>query len=371
MNYLQFIEQFHENNPVEIDFVKTQLKGWESQDEVEHILDFMYSNKHKKLEWLSYKLMLAKTKKWDIQLQKVSSKDNEIVWIDYEIYLDFGDGFKIVKLISQNCYQREWKIMSHCVGSYFGRNTTIYSLRDVKNNPHCTIEDGNQIKWKWNGSIDPKYVDYIVKFLEKTGMTVWENEMKNLGYHKLDKIDKDLTSDSLYNWYIYEGKLDTIKDKEWRNYKGMGLWDIVPLVEIKDDWKFRLFEDIKAVTEYSNLVIEENCRADGNSAQNASSGNSAQNASSGDYAQNASSGNSAQNASSGDYARTEVTGKYSITADIGKNSKCKWIIGTWIVLAEYDENSHPKNVKCGQIDWEILKENTWYKLENGEFTITD
>ncbi len=54
--YLQLIEQFHENNPVEIEFVKTQLNGNESQDEVEHVLDFMYSNKHKKLEWLSYKL---------------------------------------------------------------------------------------------------------------------------------------------------------------------------------------------------------------------------------------------------------------------------------------------------------------------------
>jgi len=38
--------------------------------------------------------------------------------------------------------------------------------------------------------------------------------MKNIGYYKLEKIDKDLTSDCLYNGYIFENKLDTIKDKE-------------------------------------------------------------------------------------------------------------------------------------------------------------
>ena len=400
MKYLKFIEQFHDNNPIEIEFIKTQLKWDESQDEIEHILDFMFSNKHKKLEWLSYKLILAKTKKWDIQLQKVSSKDNEISWTDYEVYMDFNDGFKIVKLISKPCYEREWKLMSHCVWSYYGRDTTIYSLRDSKNNPHCTIENWNQIKGKWNWKIDPKYVDYIVKFLEKTWMIVWENEMKNLGYFKLDKIDKNLTCDSLYNWYIYQDKLDRVKDSEWRIYRGMGLWEVQDIVDIQDDWKFRLFEDIKSVVDYTKLVAWEDTKghstrnaSSGNYTRNASSGNYTQNASSGNYTQNASSGDSTQNASSGDstrnassghstrnassgnYTRSEINGKYGITADIGYQSKSKGIIGTWIVLAEYEKNIewywYPKYVKCEQIDWEILKENTWYMLKDWEFTITN
>ena len=364
MKYLQFIEQFHDNNPIEIEFVKTQLKWDESQDEVEHMLDFMFSNKHKKLEWLSYKLILAKTKKWDIQLQKVSSKDNEVSWTDYEVYMDFDDGFKIVKLVSKKCYEREGKLMSHCVWSYYWRDTTIFSLRDSKNNPHCTIEDGNQIKGKWNGSIDPKYVDYIVKFLEKTGMTVRENEMKNLGYFKLDKIDKNLTCDSLYNGYVYQENIDRVKDSEWRIYRGMGLWEVQDIVDIQDDWKFRLFEDIKSVVDYTKLVAWEEIK--GHSTRNASSGHSTQ---------NASSGHSTQNASSGDYTRSEINGKYGITADIGYQSRSKGIIGTWIILAEYEKNTewylYPKYVKCGQIDWEILKENTWYILEGWEFTITN
>ena len=36
--------------------------------------------------------------------------------------------------------------MSHCVASYYGRDVEIYSLRDKKNLPHCTLEKDNQIK---------------------------------------------------------------------------------------------------------------------------------------------------------------------------------------------------------------------------------
>ncbi len=270
--YLQLIEQFHENNPIEIDFIKTQLKGWESQDEVEHMLDFMYSNKHKKLEWLSYKLILAKTKKWDIQLQKVSSKDTEKEWIDFETYLDFWDGFRIVKLISKQCYEREWKLMSHCVWWYFGRNTTIYSLRDSQNKPHCTIEDWNQVKWKWNGSIDPKYVEYVVKFLEKKWMTVWENEMKNLGYHKLDSIDEWLTCDATYNGYIYENKLDQIKDKDGEIYMWFWLFNIKKYFEIDVNMKIKWNFDLSLMLKYF-FAKTKNDATSGDESTSATSGN--------------------------------------------------------------------------------------------------
>jgi hypothetical protein len=53
-----------------------------------------------------------------------------------------------------------------------------------------------------------------VKFLEHLGMTVGENEMKNLGYHKLETIDKDLTCEKMYNRYVYENNLGEVKDSE-------------------------------------------------------------------------------------------------------------------------------------------------------------
>jgi len=252
--YIEYINQFHEWNQIEIDFINKKLvkhliENEENQTEIETILDYLYTKKPD-ISKVWYKVLLEKTEKWHKKLQSVSIKDNEVVWVDYDIVLDFKDWFKIVQLKSKNCYEREWKLMSHCVASYFWRNVKIYSLRDEKNNPHCTLEEDNQIKGKWNWSIEPKYVDYIVKFLEHIWMTVWENEMKNLWYYKLEKIDKDLKSDSLYNWYIYENKLGTIKDKEWNNYYWFWLLNIKELVTFNWDFKFNINLNIKSTVEY-------------------------------------------------------------------------------------------------------------------------
>jgi hypothetical protein len=253
--YLQFIKEFHNNNQREIDFINNQLSRYlkesqENQTEIENILDYIYSNPRSDISKIWYKTILEKTEKRHKKLQSVSSKDNEVEWKDYEIILDFKDWFKFVKLISKSCYNREWKLMSHCVASYYWRNTNIYSLRDKQNKPHCTIEEWQQIKWKWNWKIDPKYVDYVVKFLEKLWMTVWENEMKNLWYYKLDKIDDNLKCDNLYNWYIYENNLDKIKDKEWNIYNWFWILNIKNLIDFDLDMNFKININIESTVKY-------------------------------------------------------------------------------------------------------------------------
>ena len=84
--------------------------------------------------------------------------------------------------------------------------------------------------------------------------------------------------------------------------------------------------------------------------------------SSGDYAQIGSSGNYAQIGSSGDYAVVMCAGNGSI-------AKAKK--GSWITLAEWKENAEgkwiPVNVVTVQVDGEKIKEDTYYRLENGEF----
>ena len=169
--YIEYINKFHEWNPIEIDFINKHLSNHlkdnqENQTEIETILDYLYSKKPD-ISKVWYKVLLQKTEKWHKSLQKLESKDNEIEWVDYEIIKDFWDGFKFVKLISQSAYNREWKLMSHCVASYFGRDVTIYSLRDEKNQPHATIEKNQQVKWKWNQTVDNKYFWYCIKFLEE------------------------------------------------------------------------------------------------------------------------------------------------------------------------------------------------------------
>ena len=110
----------------------------------------------------------------------------------------------------------------------------------------------------------------------------------------------------------------------------------------------------------------------GDSAQMASSGDSAQMASSGDYAQMASSGDYAKMASSGDYAKMVSTGDYSVLMCAGKNSMARAKKGSFITLAEwkYDEEIEkwiPINVKTRKVDGRHIKEDTFYKLQDGKF----
>ena len=115
----------------------------------------------------------------------------------------------------------------------------------------------------------------------------------------------------------------------------------------------------------------------GDSAQIGSSGYSAKIGSSGDSAQIGSSGDYAQIGSSGDYAQITSDGKNSVVMAAGYNSIARAKIGSWITLAEWirtdktDDKGNwiwvPKNVKTEYVDGERIKEDTFYKLVDGEF----
>ena len=108
------------------------------------------------------------------------------------------------------------------------------------------------------------------------------------------------------------------------------------------------------------------------SAKIGSSGYSAKIGSSGDYAQIGSSGYSAQIGSSGDYAKIGSTGEDSVICCAGHNSIVKAKKGSWITLSEW-EYSKGKNrwipccVKTEYVDGERIKEDTFYRLEKGNF----
>ena len=90
-----------------------------------------------------------------------------------------------------------------------------------------------------------------------------------------------------------------------------------------------------------------------------------------------SSGNSAKIGSSGDYAKITSEGKNSVAMAAGCNSIAKAKIGSWITLAEWirtdkvnDSGNYiwiPKCVKTECVDGERIKEDTFYKLVDGEF----
>ena len=120
----------------------------------------------------------------------------------------------------------------------------------------------------------------------------------------------------------------------------------------------------------------------GNSAKIGSSGDYAQIGSSGDYAKIGSSGYSAKIGSSGDSAQIgssgysaqiKSTGYDSVICCAGDDSCVSAKKGSWITLAEwkysYEKGMYvPKCVKTEYVDGERIKEDTMYKLIDGEFT---
>ena len=110
----------------------------------------------------------------------------------------------------------------------------------------------------------------------------------------------------------------------------------------------------------------------GYGAKLASSGDCSQLASSGDGAKLASSGNCSQLASSGYGAQLASSGNDCVVCVAGIGSIAKAKVGSWITLSEwrYDRENRkivPACVKTEQVDGERIKEDTFYKLENGEF----
>lgn len=144
--YLEYSVAFLAPEKVQA-WIKSTLKNYlaknsPTQDEVEHIIDYLRSEEAPKtISGMSYEEALKNTTKWNAALMKKGAHIKETDK-DTETVFDFKDGFRIVKLVGKAAYEREGYLMRHCVASYFGNGKTILSLRDKDNYPHCTIEVG-------------------------------------------------------------------------------------------------------------------------------------------------------------------------------------------------------------------------------------
>ena len=72
-------------------------------------------------------------------------------------------------------------------------------------------------------------------------------------------------------------------------------------------------------------------------------------------------------AATGLYCRAKVDGKDSIAVANGYGSKARGALGCYLVLTEYDDDSHMLCAKMARVDGSTVKENVWYTLKNGEF----
>ena len=69
----------------------------------------------------------------------------------------------------------------------------------------------------------------------------------------------------------------------------------------------------------------------------------------------------------GDQGAASATGDESVALSTGYMGRAKAASGSWIVLAERDDNGHILGMRCAKIDGEVLKPNIFYTLLDGEF----
>ncbi len=105
---------------------------------------------------------------------------------DIKTVLDFGDGMKIVELLTPEALKIEGPKMGHCVGGgayddgVKQGTKKIYSLRDRGNEPHATFEvdvaDNSllQCKGKENKPAAAKYMSYVEKFVRENKFKLTE-----------------------------------------------------------------------------------------------------------------------------------------------------------------------------------------------------
>ena len=118
-----------------------------------------------------------------------------------------------------------------------------------------------------------------------------------------------------------------------------------------------------------------NAASSGNCGNAASSGYKGNAASSGDYGNAASSGNCGNAASSGYCGSAEADHPNSCAIAWGPESKAKGVIGSHLVLAEWESNGGKyweektwkfKGATMVRVDGKNIKEKTWYGLKNGK-----
>ena len=91
----------------------------------------------------------------------------------------------------------------------------------------------------------------------------------------------------------------------------------------------------------------------------------------GDYSAATNTGDFSAATNTGDFSAAKVEGKESIAIVTGKDSKACGALGCWLVLAERNECNDVIEVKAVRVDGETIKENTWYKLKDGQIIETE
>lgn len=155
---LEHIIQYNIKSPVHFLKLDHTLK-----DKINHVLDFLKSDygRDKDVSKISFPQSIASAKKWlEIKLKQLSNEED---YINTKPFLDVkdldGKNYTWVTIHSKKGLDRESKLMSHCIESFWQEHyqdhevayseSPFYSLRDENNKPVLTAyilrEDCNNI----------------------------------------------------------------------------------------------------------------------------------------------------------------------------------------------------------------------------------
>ena len=116
--------------------------------------------------------------------------------------------------------------------------------------------------------------------------------------------------------------------------------------------------------------------ATGNCGASSATGYKGASSATGDYGASSATGNCGASSATGYKGASSAEDKDSIAVAWGYHGKVKGVIGSYLVLADWEGNENNywtqelwslKGAKMVRVDGEKIKENTWYTMKNGEF----
>ena len=227
INSFEDVEQIRRPKAGDPDWLKTALERGDEvysldlspreMETISHWLDYL-NTVEGDVSRISIPQLQKKVKEWEESFAKQKANEEDGI----ELVHEYPDGFSWVNVFGKDSLNREGKLMNHCVGSYYNQvksgGTSIYSLRDKNNKPHCTIElsrnEIQQIKGNSNSLVKEQYRKYVIDFLKKKYVKfkgVVPGELHNINLIQIDNKIYDL--DHLPNGLVVKGDLDLFGTK--------------------------------------------------------------------------------------------------------------------------------------------------------------
>ena len=154
----------------------------------------------------------------------------------------------------------------------------------------------------------------------------------------------------------------------------------VASTKIKIGAKISIAGLVKAAIEYTRERINPEAKSDEDYGASSATGNYGASSATGDYGASSTTGNCGASSATG-YKSSSIAGDpESIAVAWGYHGKAKGVIGSYLVLADWEGNEdyywrqnewNLKGAKMVQVDGEIIKEDTWYTMLNGNIIEAD